>query len=380
MRRFMGHAVLVCVGLGLGVLVWRGVPARAEKPAQDRAAVRMLPPGERLGANPGEKGATYYALAGRARRVTTRFSQAVVVTEPGADGDIHASVRDSAGREIGHLMINHVGAASDVLQFTTDAGNRFQALGEPGVKMTLDWASRQAYSLATDGVDAAQPDVEWRGGFVRRRGAPARDFEREIVALEMEWDDGLTAVTSRRPAARRKVLGNREFTGDVVVTRLTKDGQQVGLTNWYPREQAFTWNLPGLTRGSITAKQLADYGGWVFTPDLEWMNVQAIAFHHFKTTIDQHRFVAREGPGRLERLVNAVMPVLEANEPGCDGLHWLDDTIFRYCCDVHDGCYSKNGCSSRSWWQVWSSWRCTACNAWVVDCFAEGGVPMLMMA
>ena len=43
-----------------------------------------------------------------------------------------------------------------------------------------------------------------------------------------------------------------------------------------------------------------------------------------------------------------VAPTLSANEPGCDGLHWLDGTVFRYCCDVHDLCYAKVGCTYRA--------------------------------
>lgn len=379
MQRYTGRVALVGVLLALGTVMWRGVPAGgAERPPQAAGAVRVVPAGDRLRGKPGEKGATYYALAGRTRRLTTRFEDAVVVAEAGADGDIHASVRDTVGREIGHLLVNHLDAATDLVQFSTDGG-RFQAFGEPGVKMTMDWANRQAYSLATDGLDVTAPDVEWRGHFVRRRGAPDRDLERAIVSLETEWDEGLTAITSRRPAARRKVLGNREFTGEVVVTRLTKDGQPAGLTNWYPREQLFAWDLPGLTKGGITAKELADYGGWTFTPDLEWMNIQAIAFHHFKVLIDRQRFVARGAPPRpgvFQRMVEAFVPTVYANEPGCDGLHWLDGTVFRFCCDIHDACYAKYGCSSRSWWQVWTSWRCTGCNAWVIDCFVDVSDPI----
>ena len=50
-----------------------------------------------------------------------------------------------------------------------------------------------------------------------------------------------------------------------------------------------------------------------------------------------------------------------------------DGTVLRFCCDVHDRCYEKYGCSSRSWWQFWSSWTCDLCNAGAVFCFAGGG-------
>jgi hypothetical protein len=104
--------------------------------------------------------------------------------------------------------------------------------------------------------------------------------------------------------------------------------------------------------------------------------VQTYAFHYFHTLVSSQGFVARaETPGRkwLAPLINAVSPALAANEPGCDGLHWLDDTIYRPCCDIHDRCYQKYGCSSRSWWEWWSSWRCTGCNVVAVVCMGTRG-------
>ena len=73
-------------------------------------------------------------------------------------------------------------------------------------------------------------------------------------------------------------------------------------------------------------------------------------------------------PPLLRRLVDAVAPTLHANEPGCDGLHWLDGSIFRPCCDIHDRCYEKNGCTWKSWWEWWSGWKCVGCNAGLTLC------------
>ena len=70
----------------------------------------------------------------------------------------------------------------------------------------------------------------------------------------------------------------------------------------------------------------------------------------------------------LARLADAIVPTVHANEPGCDGFHWLDYTIFRPCCDLHDRCYAKYGCTWHTWWEVWSSWRCDACNIGFAFC------------
>ncbi len=43
------------------------------------------------------------------------------------------------------------------------------------------------------------------------------------------------------------------------------------------------------------------------------------------------------------------------------------------CCDTHDACYARNGCSSSSWWVPWpiTSRACQACNAVVTACIAS---------
>src|SRR5262249_731516 len=79
-----------------------------------------------------------------------------------------------------------------------------------------------------------------------------------------------------------------------------------------------------------------------------------------------------------QRLANVVSPAVEANEPGCDGLHWLDNTGFRPCCDQHDRCYQKvvGGCSASSWyWGPWwgNTWQCSAWNTGVTCWFVTGG-------
>lgn len=368
--------VLLCVGVLFVSVLRRGAAGQAPEETSQAATVRKIPPGQRFSASPGEKGATYDWLAGQTRRLTTRFANAVVTAERSADGDINSTVRDVVGRDLALLTVDHIDASSGIVRFRTDgAGVPFEALGEPGVRMNMDWANRQAYVFFMDGADA-DAGVEWRGGFIRRLGA-STDFEQEIIELETEWADGISAVTSIKPPARRHAIGRVEFSGELVATVLIKDGQEAGRTNWFPREQAFTWNLPALTAGSITAKQLEKFGGWPFQPDLEWMNIQAIAFHHFKAIINKKRFVALQTPNWLERALQYVAPSLDANEPGCDGLHWLDDTILRFCCDMHDACYEKHGCTASTWWKVWTSWSCNRCNGEAVWCFTHGGLPFV---
>ena len=85
----------------------------------------------------------------------------------------------------------------------------------------------------------------------------------------------------------------------MLVSRLIRDGVQIGAANWFAKEQVLIWNIPGVTAGSLTADQLKAYGGWPFTPDAEWLNLQTIAFYHFKTAIDRQGSVAARTPSGL---------------------------------------------------------------------------------
>lgn len=370
--------VLVVTGTWLSS-PWGHAAPRVNPAVQGDTAVRTIQGGQRLGGSPGQRGATFYALESQTTRLTTRFAGAVAVAERGLDGHVQTTLSDLGGNEIGRFTLNHVDGTNGVLRYSSVSGKSIQALGDPSLRPTLHWVNRQAYSLWKDGADAGGASLEWQSGLMRPRGAPGRDLDRDIVELHTEWANGLTARTTRRSNVHQKASPARMLQGDVLISRLTKDGADVGVVNWFVRDQILAWDLPGLAKGYLAPEHLKSYGGWPFTPDFEWMNVQTIAFHHFKTLITKHRFVAGRQLAWPERVLHFFAPTVSANEEGCDDLHWLDGSMLRWCCDVHDACYSKNGCSSKSWWQVWTSWRCDYCNAWVVDCFLAGGDPIFMM-
>jgi hypothetical protein len=150
---------------------------------------------------------------------------------------------------------------------------------------------------------------------------------------------------------------------------------EVGFSQWWPEEQTFAWSFPGLTDGYVDASRLAHDGGWTFVPDMAWLNTQNLAFQQFHTLVNTRGTVSERRGGWLEKLGGLIAPKLLANEPGCDGLHWLDQSIFRPCCDAHDRCYEKQdpACSANSWWRWWGGWQCDVCNIYVVFCFVSGG-------
>jgi len=353
----------------VGAHATRAAQATSAPAAQ---AVQIIPGGTgRVGAKPGEKGATYYWLEGQVRRVTTRFADAVAVAQRAADGDLETRVTDLSGNELGRLRVDRIDDANHVVQFTNARGDAIQAVGRAGAKPTLDWANQQAYSLWRD---RAKPGValEWQGGLMRARQAPAQRLEDEIQSLEIEWPGGITASAERRSGSRANVIAGRVLHGPAIVSRLRRDGADIGVSNWFPQDKVFVWDLPGLSSGYFDPDILKPVGGWSFEPDIFWVNMQTIAFHHFKTLLNEQGVVAERRPGVLDRVANFFEPSVRADEPGCDDLHWLDGTVFRYCCDTHDLCYAKYGCTSYSWWQWWTSWQCDGCNLGVVYCFAGG--------
>ena len=78
-----------------------GIAHRAALRAAQGNAVKIVPNGRALEGNPGEKGATYYALEAQTTRFTTRFHDGTkAVAERRADGGIETKLEDIAGNEI----------------------------------------------------------------------------------------------------------------------------------------------------------------------------------------------------------------------------------------------------------------------------------------
>ena len=297
------------VCLTLGVLVvgpWWTTRVRANPTGQTAPAVRQAPIGQRLGSRAGEKGATYYALEAQTARLTMRFADAVAVGERTFEGDLVTTLSDAAGNELARFKADRIDGVNDVLRYTGGAGKTLQVFSEPSARPTLDWANHQAYSLWKDRADADAASLEWRDKLIRRKGAPKRDFQKDLLELRTEWANGMTARTIRKPAQDRDLIAGRKLQGEVFVSRLAKDGVEIGVINWFPDNQVLIWDLPGLTKGYIAPEHLKDYGGWPFAPDMAWMNLQVSAFHHYKTETRAERF-RREERARMARAGAAIL-------------------------------------------------------------------------
>jgi len=349
---------------------WR-LYAQSSAGGRTQAVARQAP---RPAVTSGERGATYDWLESKATRVTTRFADATVIAERAADGRTTTKVRDRIGNEVATFRVHHVDATNDVLEFAMPDGSSMRAAVRPGVRPTLDWSSQQAYSLWKDG-GALHVPLEWQDTLVRPRGAKKRDVSNESLQTDTEWAGGFSATVTKKIGTHVSLQTGRKTTGLVFVSAFKQDGVEVGFSQWWPEEQTFAWSFPGLTDGYVDASRLARDGGWTFVPDMAWLNTQNLAFQQFHTLVNTHGAVSERRGGWLETLGGLIAPTLLANEPGCDGLHWLDQSIFRPCCDTHDRCYEKQdpACSASSWWRWWGGWQCDLCNIYVAFCFATGG-------
>jgi len=411
-------APLATIAIVIGVVAVRRAATESPRLAPaggagaDNQAVRTVPPGTRLATDPGKRGDTYYWIEGQTVQSTIRFGDIVVVADRRGDGRLHAKATDAAGNDRGDLT-----ASSAVLQYRSASGDGIDAQNGPSHaiqeqstqeqstqgqstqrqssrgdmsrgersqqqtiqaqndnrdRLTLHWVAGQAFGLAKDGT----ADLVWDGGVMRPRQAARRDIDQEADEVETVWANGLVATLTKHDFPPREIAPGRVVRGRAWVTTLTANGVPAGHSVWFERDQVFAYSLPGLTDGLVWIgpehlKQ--QYGGWPFKPDVSWLNLQTIAAHHFRTLMAKQGFVAKQcEPRQPNRLAQFFFPTVSANEPGCDGLHYFDGTMVRQCCDDHDRCYAKNGCTWQSWWLFWKSWSCDFCNLAVVSCFAVG--------
>lgn len=145
-------------------------------------------------------------------------------------------------------------------------------------------------------------------------------------------------------------------------------GEALGILEWYEEEKRLEWSFPrygALGRGSITPEVVP--GETAIQADMVWAGIQALVFR------DSYEHVQQTRPG----FDKSGRPEIRSEEcdgepDGCTGMHWLDGTVYRACCDAHDRCYEydpPDGCCTAWSWIFPYSWRCMMCNVNVVRCF-----------
>ncbi len=315
-------------------------------------------------------GETYLALDAQVTRVTVQLEDAYIVTDRSPDGDLQSTLFDPAGKALAKLHF-----AVDELELYGGDGKRLDAPSYvEAAEVSSAWAGRQLYSLWSDlralgsGKAASIGEWTWRAGFLRFHDpavvletsakAHRRALEAKVVAVNTRFGD-LEAVSVRDEMAELPRVGPKgELAGPAFTTRLLDltSGRPMGRAIWYPKAKVFTWHIPGLSSGLVDEERMEK--SFSFDPDMSWSNLQLFGLQQMHLDMD---------------LRDAQ--TLTKDTPGCTGLHWLDNTIFRPCCDRHDLCYAKENpvCNIWSWLIIGSSWSCIQCNIAAVLCFATGG-------
>lgn len=323
-------------------------------------------------------GETYYGLEGRARRVVAQFDDAIATSDRAASGEITLDVVDHAGRRLARGSASRRGGRNGSIALEGQFGRASDELPSD-IHATLDWTTIQSHLTARESSSLVNRRGQWRDGYLRKSTA-ADNPDDSPVRLSTEFGDGIVATTVRRGASLTQAIskGTPYFS-----TVLTRGDEGIGTIQWHPGRQEMVWHFPGLTTGKMSAEILEQsQPGWSFTPTMAWANVQAFAFYEMHTkkkaegTLAGGADCSRPGgavQARAAGWFNFFSPTLQADE-GCDFLHWLDGSIYRPCCDEHDRCYAKNGCSAWSWFvpEFMSSWECQQCNGDVWFCFFSG--------
>lgn len=70
------------------------------------------------------------------------------------------------------------------------------------------------------------------------------------------------------------------------------------------------------------------------------------------------------------KVANAMAGGEEYDSYGCDIPTWAVNSCGSKgkCCDIHDACYAKNGCTASSWYWTLPGGACDKCNGAVVSC------------
>lgn len=304
-------------------------------------------------------GATYEGFDAQVQRLVMHFSDATVITERTENGVLTSQVAPAGAHEglsLSYLPDGTLEIRSDLVEEGAQTMARRSA-----TSASSDWAALQAYVLWRDlkGLNlfpTGAGQLDWSGAFVRPRGA-VRDSTLDVAEhvaetysrlVGVDADFGRYQTISRVEARPERPERDRIYPSFVSRLFDRETGAEIGLARYYPERKLWTWSVFGISEGNVSPENVP--GGMFFEPNMTWANVQLFAF---------------------EQLYGANL--FEAAE-GCTGLHWLDGTIFRKCCDKHDDCFEKYDCTYKSWWTTQGGWRCDWCNLKAIFCFVTLGI------
>lgn len=259
-------------------------------------------------------GTRYQFIDTQVESVTTRFEKVEITTSRRADGKLVTRVRGANGKEAGRALLSQTGKPIDAVN-----ADRYLA---------------------------------WKDGKLATRKLFAE--ERNLGRATGDVLEVTTRTRTLQAFSRRGVIGGRhegkELPAFTSVLRSADGKEDLGRLAWWAESQVLAFQMKWDAEPAFLTTDVLPQG-WTFEPNMAWANIQLLSFAKSREDHDAHR------AKNLEPL----------SGDGCTGLHWLDGGVLRPCCDIHDQCYYKNGCTYRSWW-FQGSWSCVACNIGAVEC------------
>jgi hypothetical protein len=299
-------------------------------------------------------GVRYQIIDSEVERVVTRFASGEVTSLRSPDGSVITTLR------AGGKVIKNVSQPAQI-RLTPKSSSSAAVLTIND--RSLDFINADAY-------------VAWRNR--EPRGAAYRPLSEEAAALLVGQDpveladaasdlrfitmytrDYEVLAKRTRPSARIEQPNLPNFTAAL---RKRDTGELVAIMGWHEDEQTLVFRFMGEEPMAITNTVLPQ-GRWSFYPNEAWADIQLLSLMKGRNSarLSQRPIVS----------ATSLRPT-PLNDPGCDGLHWLDGTVYRQCCDDHDRCYETEWppCEAGKSWFFMGGWSCTFCNIEVVVCFA----------
>jgi len=298
-------------------------------------------------------GARYQIIESEVESVVTRFKTAEVTSLRVTDGTVVTTLRNRSGQVISE-------ATSQPVRFRltpTAAGS-----GEPVLigDRALDFINADAY-LAWRNREprrgAYKPLSKEAAALLTGDGpaelSDAEDDVRSVTMLTKDYE----ALARRTPP--NALIAQPDLPAFTAALRKRDTGELVAVLGWHEEAQMLVFSVKGEKPKGISKAVLPS--GWSFQPNEAWADVQLLSLMKSEKAHQQH----------LGVIATALRPIV-TNDPGCDMLHWLDGSMFRPCCDIHDACYETEWppCEAGKSWFFMGSWHCTTCNIQAIVCFA----------
>jgi len=113
---------------------------------------------------------------------------------------------------------------------------------------------------------------------MRRKGAARRDVETDIEGVETVWRTASSPDSPEKPTPAGRLSPVAFVEGPAMVSELTLHGAPAGTPVWFEKGSGVRLHAAGTDDAGLVVigpnTWKTNYGGWPFTPDTTWLNLQ----------------------------------------------------------------------------------------------------------